>query len=87
MKVPTLSFDDAMKFLITASLFAWVWLIGSHMKTPYPSALVDAYALPLTRFIGLAFVLVLVNWCPSAGILAAMAYIFLGADVINLVRS
>ena len=81
-----LSLEDALRVILVAILFAWVWLIGSHLETPYPPALVEAYAIPLTRFILLAMVLALTSWCPTAGVFAAMAFILLGSDVLALTK-
>lgn len=79
-----LSFENGARVVSIASLLAWLWLIGSDIRVEYPPALVEAYALPFTRFILLAAVLALTSWCPTAGVLAAMAFVLLGADVLTL---
>jgi len=56
------------------------------METPYPPPLVEIYALPLTRLLLLLLVLVSAYWSPVVGILAAFAYVSLGADVIYFTR-
>ncbi len=57
------------------------------MGTSYPHTLIDTYALPLTRLFLLALVLLAASWCPTVGILAALAYVFLGADTLFLTRT
>jgi hypothetical protein len=84
MQLPSWTFDDGARLFVTAVLFAWIVAIGSDIKSAYPPVLVEAYALPLTRFLLLAFVVALTYWCPNAGVLAAMAYVFLGSDTITL---
>lgn len=84
MQLPQFTVDDGLRMFVTAALFVWVVFLGTDIKTAYPSMLVEAYALPLTRMLLLAFVVALTYWCPNAGILAAMAYVFLGSDTITL---
>lgn len=60
----------------------WSWQIGTHLETPYPAQLVDAYAIPLTRLLLLGLVLLATLWSPTLGIFVAMSYVCLGADVI-----
>lgn len=79
-----LTFENGVRVTLIAILVAWLWLIGSDIKVAYPPALVEAYALPLTRFILLATVLAITNWCPTAGVLSALAFVLLGADVLTL---
>jgi hypothetical protein len=63
-------------------LALWCWQIGSHLETPYPSALVEAYAVPLTR-IGLLIIVLLASiWSVPVGILTALAFVCLGTDVL-----
>jgi hypothetical protein len=53
-----------------------------HLETPYPTPLIEAYALPVTRILLLALVLLSAAWCPMVGVLMALAYVCLGADVL-----
>ena len=77
-----LKLDDFLRLSVTIVLASWLVFVGFHMETPYPPALVEAYALPLTRILLLGLVILSSLWCPTVGLLAAMAYICLGADVI-----
>jgi hypothetical protein len=74
--------DKMMRLTVAATLIIWLWMVGTRIETPYPEILVDMYALPLTRVMLLVLVLAAASWCPTVGILAAMAYVCLGADVI-----
>ena len=63
-------------------VFVWCWQIGTHLETPYPSVLVEAYAIPLTR-IGLLLLVLLVSvWSMPLGVLTALAFVCLGTDVL-----
>jgi hypothetical protein len=79
-----LTVENGARILTIGILVAWLWLVGSDIRVAYPPALVEAYALPLTRFVLLAGVLALTSWCPTAGILSALAFVLLGADVLTL---
>lgn len=84
MQLPHFTMDDGARLLVTAILFIWVVFIGTDIKSAYPPILVEAYAMPLTRLLLLGLVVALTYWCPNAGVLAAMAYVFLGSDTITL---
>jgi len=77
---------DKIRLSVLILLAIWNVLVATRMKTPYPEALVELYALPATRLILLLVVLALTFWCPTVAALAALAYIALGADVIFLTR-
>ena len=83
---PTSRHDGYLRMATALALFLWLFFVGTHLETPYPSALVESYALPLTRVFLLILVLLAASWCPTVGILAALAYITLGADVLFLTR-
>ena len=80
---PTSVQDKYLRIVIAAFLAIWLFVVGTKLETPYPEDLVEAYALPLTRFALLALVLLSAYWCPTVGILAALTYVCLGADVIS----
>ena len=67
-------------------LFLWAVLIATRLETPYPESLVEAYALPATRVLLLGLVILAAIWSPTVGILAAFAFVCLGADVLFLTR-
>jgi hypothetical protein len=83
---PSSKVDGYLRLFTTLLLLLWNWLIATHMETPYPISLVDAYALPLTRVFLLLLVVASALWCPSVGIMAALAYVCLGTDVLNFTR-
>jgi hypothetical protein len=62
-------------------LVLWTWQVGTHLETPYPETLVEFYATPLSRVILLLFILLTAYWNTYAGILAALAFVLLGADI------
>jgi len=74
--------ESYLKLSVALILLVWNWLVSTHLETPYPSDLVEAYALPLTRLFLLGLVILSAVWSPSVGLMAALAYASLGADVI-----
>jgi hypothetical protein len=82
MLKPTTEHDKYLRLIIAVILLLWNWLVGTHLKTPYPDLLVDLYSIPLTRFFLLGLVILSAMWCPTVGILAAFAYITLGGDIL-----
>ncbi len=74
--------DGYARLALAVALAAWLLLVGTHLETPYPEPLVEAYALPITRIALLILVLLAGYWCPTVGILAALSYVTLGADVL-----
>lgn len=73
--------DFYMKASIVGILVVWIWQVGTHLETPYPETLVELYATPLSRIALLIFILLCASWNPYVGIFAALAFIFLGADI------
>jgi len=74
--------DNLIQYGIIVILIIWNWMVSTHLETPYPELLIELYALPITRIFLLMFVLLAAVWCPVVGVLAAFAYMCLGADVI-----
>jgi hypothetical protein len=70
-----------MKAGLVLVLILWTWQVGTHLETPYPESLVELYATPLTRIALLLFILASASWNPYVGIFAALAFVFLGADI------
>ena len=67
-------------------LSLWNVLVATRMETPYPEILVEVYALPFTRLLLLGLIIALSMWDAQITILAALAFICLGADVIFLTK-
>lgn len=80
------SIDTSLRVGIVLCLFLWNVLIASHLETAYPESLIEIYALPFTRLLLLTLVILSGVWCPTVGIMAALAFVCLGADVIFLTR-
>lgn len=81
-----MSIDTNLKIGIILGLFLWNVLVSTRLETPYPESLVEVYALPFTRILLLTLVILSAVWCPTVGIMAALAFVCLGADVIFLTR-
>lgn len=79
--------SNNLRLGITFILLLWNVFVSTNLETPYPSFLVDMYAIPITRLFLLATVLLTILWCPSAGIMAAFAYICLGSDVLTTTKT
>jgi hypothetical protein len=83
---PHSELDKSLRIGIILILFIWNVLVATRMETAYPEVLVEIYALPATRLLLLGGVLGLSFWCPTVTVVAALAYICLGADVIFLTK-
>jgi hypothetical protein len=70
-----------MKVALVLILVLWTWQVGTHLETPYPETLVELYATPSSRIVLLLFILLTAHWNSYVGIFAALAFIFLGADI------
>lgn len=81
-----MSIDTNLKIGIILCLFLWNVFVSTRLETPYPESLVEVYALPFTRVLLLTLVIISSIWCPTVGIMAALAFVCLGADVIFLTR-
>ena len=81
-----MSSDDIMRLTIILCFFLWNVLVSSHIETAYPESLVEIYALPFTRLLLLGLVILSAIWSPTVGLMAAFAFVCLGADVIFLTR-
>lgn len=77
---------DEMRIGMVFLFFLWNVLIATRLETPYPETLVEAYALPATRVLLLGLVILAAIWSPTVGIMAAFAFVCLGADVLFLTR-
>jgi hypothetical protein len=73
-------------FGVIVLLSLWNVLVATRMETPYPEILVEVYALPFTRLLLLGLIIALSMWDAQITILAALAFICLGADVIFLTK-
>jgi hypothetical protein len=79
---PTNETDKYLRIVLFSFLFLWNWLVSTRLETPFPVDLVNAYSIPLTRVGLIGLVLLSAYWCPSVGIMAAFAYVSLGADTL-----
>jgi hypothetical protein len=82
MVEPSDKVDRHLRLIATIMLFIFNVLMASNIETPFPNLLVEAYSIPLTRVALLTLVLLSAYWCPSVGIMAALAYVSLGSDVL-----
>ena len=71
-----------MRAAFAILLLVWNVFVSTHLETSYPSLLIELFAIPLTRFFLLGLVILSAMWCPTVGIMAALAYISLGADTV-----
>ena len=78
--------DNQMRIGMVFLFFLWNVLIATRLETPYPESLVEAYALPASRILLLGLVILAAVWSPTVGIMAAFAFVCLGADVLFLTR-
>jgi hypothetical protein len=79
---PSSQTDKYLRMGVLLAFLIWNWTIATHLETPYPATLVEAYSIPLTRIAILLLVVLSAMWCPTVGILVALAYLSLGADTL-----
>ncbi len=79
---PSDKVDKYLRLSFAILLFCFNVVVATNLETPFPNLLVEAYSIPLTRIALLVLVLLSSMWCPSVGIMAALAYVSLGADVL-----
>lgn len=79
---PSTKTDMVLRLGATLLLLLFNVFISTHLKTPFPESLVEAYGIPITRLFLLILVIVSAIWCPTVGIMAAFAYICLASDVL-----
>jgi len=77
---------EPVVFGVLFILAIWNVFIGTRMETPYPETMVELYALPFTRLLLLLSVVLLGIWDVRVGLMAALAFVCLGADVIFLTK-
>jgi hypothetical protein len=84
---PYSTVDGYLRVLVVTVLVGWLLFTGMLLENPYPQSLVDGYALPITRILLLALVLLSAAWCPTVGVIMALSYVSLGADVLVFTKS
>ncbi len=84
---PTSENDKYLRVVVAIMLLIWNIFVSTRLDYPYPSSLIEGYAIPLTRVGLLGLVLLSAYWCPSVGIMAAFAYVSLGADTLLFVNN
>lgn len=75
--------DKHISTIFAILLLVWNWTTATLIEVPYPPVIVELFAIPLTRVFLLLLVLLAAAWSPNVGIMAALAFICLGADVIS----
>jgi hypothetical protein len=78
--------DKYFRLIALLVLFLWNLFVATRMETPYPEILVELYALPASRLVLLGTIIALSFWCPTVTIMAALAFVCLGSDVIFLTK-
>ena len=79
---PSTKTDMYLRLGATLLLLLFNVFISTHLKTPFPEVLVEAYGIPLTRLFLLLLLIAACFWCPTVGILFAFAYVCLASDVL-----
>jgi hypothetical protein len=83
---PSSKTDGILRIVVAVVLLLWSATEGLPLEKPYPAGLIHLYAFPLTRLLLLLFVGLSAIWCPRVGIMAAVAYILLAADLNFFLR-
>lgn len=83
---PSSKTDGMLRIAIALALLLWSATEGLTLDKPYPPGLLELYSYPITRLLLLLFVALSAIWCPRVGIMAAVAYIVLAADLNFFLR-
>lgn len=74
-------FDITLQLLLTVIVFIWLYTSGAIFEVEYYNKLVTLYTYPWWRWLLLALLLVVAQWCPTLSIALLMAIFFYFADI------
>ena len=78
--------DKTARLLVTLTFFIWNLFEGSLFHTPYPVDWVYLYKFPYWRLFLVITLVAALLWCPTVGIMAALALFFYLNDLSRLTK-
>jgi len=78
--------DATARLLVTVAFFSWNLFEGSLFHTPYPVEWVYLYKFPYWRLFLVVTLIAALVWCPTVGIMAALALFFYLNDLSRLTK-
>jgi len=78
--------DKTARLLVTLVFFIWNLFEGSLFHTPYPVEWVYLYKFPYWRLFLVITLIAALVWCPTVGIMAALALFFYLNDLSRLTK-
>ena len=84
MDEPLGTIDSTLRIVMVLGLLGWNVFEALSLRTPYPSTMVAMWDSPLWRIIVLLTVWLGAEWCPSVGIMTAVAVSMYVANMIQI---
>jgi hypothetical protein len=78
--------DGTARIIVTVAFFAWNLFEGSLFHTPYPVEWVYLYKFPYWRLFLVVTLIAALAWCPTVGIMVALALFFYLNDLSRLTK-
>lgn len=82
---PSGPIDMFLRMTLVLALFGWNVFEGLSLRTPYPATMVALWESPLWRISLLLAVWLGAEWCPSLGIMTAIATVSYIVDMIQII--
>ena len=77
--------DMSLRLIMILSLMSWNVFEGLSLRTPYPATMVALWDSPLWRVALLLAIWLGAEWCPSVGVMTAMAVVFYIVNMLQMV--
>jgi hypothetical protein len=77
--------DMSLRLIMILGLMSWNVFEGLSLRTPYPATMVALWDSPLWRVALLLAIWLGAEWCPSVGVMTAMAVVFYIVNMLQMV--
>jgi hypothetical protein len=82
---PSGPIDMSLRLIMILGLMSWNVFEGLSLRTPYPVTMVALWDSPLWRVALLLAIWLGAEWCPSVGVMTAMAVVFYIVNMVQIV--
>ena len=77
--------DMSLRLIMILGLMSWNVFEGLSLRTPYPATMVALWDSPIWRVALLLAIWLGAEWCPSVGVMTAMATVFYIVNMMQIV--
>ena len=77
--------DMSLRLIMILGLMSWNVFEGLSLRTPYPASMVALWDSPIWRVALLLAIWLGAEWCPSVGVMTAMATVFYIVNMMQIV--